>query len=852
MNIERISESEWTSILDGSRDVQIECLPFQLFLANLRNRFQAKNVSARDCIRELKTFYAKFSRLPAVEKDFSRIGNKERASTNRLLDLQETARRITAGQSLMLAGEEDLLRRLPPGNWIGGTIPYFMTRDGACLCKDKIFVSEIPGEFQTSIRSYAEAELPGLYGDAGEGTLSFVILPADSPVHAGFALHAPHYSGFALQPLVGWIAGVDLAAPEKAAPKVFCGGPEALENAAVVMRLKLPADRLAQIHILNLFQPGSGDTIRFPATGFSAITAIISGREQNLAEYLQRLRADPRLPLVADYCGAMVNVSLKEVDVQRGLVEFYAPVVSGVDYKLAQPVEDYVSKFEARLKDSSPDQDNVLFSCNCVLNYLYCNLEGYRAGPLAGPVTFGEIAFQLLNQTLVYVEVVKVAASVPGGPDAELSNARFQLSAAHEELQASESRFRALSESAPLGIFLTDGAGNLLYENPLCRTISGLSSGEGAGRDWLRNVHPTDLPAVAAAIENCQREHRELDHEFRFVHPDGQVRWVHSRTSFLRSETGEITGQVGVVEDVTARKQAEVELERVNRDLIRASREAGVAELASGVLHNVKNVITSISVSAGVVAEQLHRSKSANLDKVTAMLREHSRDLGSFLTEDPKGKLLPAYLEKLAEQLAAERRALLGELQEFEKNVQHIKEIVTMQQDCARLGGTSEKARPVDLIEDSLRFSTAALARHGIQVAREYDSNLPEISVEKHKVLQILVNLIRNAKQACQASDRPDKKLILRATNGGEFIHLVVTDNGIGIPAENLGRIFEHGFTTKKTGHGFGLHSAALTVRDLGGNIQVHSDGPGTGATFILKLPCRPAPSHQPAPKEAP
>ena len=838
MNIDLISESAWTSVIDGTRNVQFEFLALQLFLVNLRNRWQAKEISIQDCIRELTAFYAKFCRLTMAEKDFNKIARLELPKTNQLLDLTETARRITTGQSLMLAGEEALLSALPCGNWIGGTIPYFMAGDGGCLCKDKIFVTEIPGEFQASTRLYAASELSGVYQDAEEGTVSFVILPANSPAHTEFALHAPRYPGFALHPLAGWIAGVDLDAPGTAAAKVFCGGPQPFGDAAVVMRLKLPADRQAHINIINPFQPGNGDTICFPTTGFSATTAVINGQEQNFAEYLQWIKADTRLPLVANYCGAMINVSLKNLGLPDGRVEFFAPVVSGIEYRLARPVADYVSEFEARLKELSPD--HVLFSCNCILNYLHSRLAGRRTGAFVGPVTFGEIAFQLLNQTLVYVEIVKAAPSGPRRTAAETNATAIELSAAHEELQASERRFRALSESSPLGIFLTDASGRVLYDNRHSRKLAGLSPGEAAG-NWMRNVHPSDLPGLIAAIQESEREGCDFMHEFRFVGPDGKTCWVHSRSSRLRSETGGNAGRIGTLQDITERKEAEIQLEQLNQDLIKASREAGIAEVSSSVLHNVKNVINSINVSAGVIAGQLQKSKSSNLTKVTALLREHAADLGSFITEHPQGKLLPGYLEKLAERLAEEHAAVLEELQQFEKNVQHIKDIVTMQQSYAKRGGASEKARPVDLMDDSLRIVAAGLARHGIEVVRENDVSLPEIMVEKHKVLQILVNFIQNAKQACQASDRAGRKLVLQVVNGGNFIHFAVKDNGIGIPPENLSRLFEHGFTTKKDGHGFGLNSAALAVRQLRGDIQVHSGGLGKGATFTLKLPvCRP------------
>ncbi|MGP8198652.1 MAG: two-component system sensor histidine kinase NtrB [Limisphaerales bacterium] len=836
MNIEAITESDWASVIRGTRPVQFEFLALQLFLVNLRNRLQANELSIQDCIRELKAFYTKFSRLPMAEKDFNKIASPEQTTTSRLMDREETARRITAGQSLMLAGEEELLAALPPGNWIGGTTPYFMAADGGCLCKDKIFVTEFPGEFQASTHTYSTAELPGVYHDTGEGTVSFIILPAYSSAHTEFALHASRYADFALHPLVGWIAGIDRAMEGKAAPKVFCGGPQPLGDAAVVMCLKLPADRLPQINIINLFQPDDSDAICFPATGFSATTAVINGQEQNFGEYLQRINADTRLPLVANYSGAMVNVSLKSLDPQNGRVNFCAPVVAGIEYRLASPVKDYVSEFKTRLKDTSPD--NVLFSCNCIHNYLYSKLEGHRTGALVGPVTFGEIAYQLLNQTLVFVEIVKVASPEPRRAGNELSTTKMELSAAYEELQSSERRFRALCESAPMGIFLTDASGRTLYENPRCHKLSGVSpEGVGVAGEWLRSVHPHDLPGVAAAFKACEREGRDFDREFRFVGPDGATHWVHSRASILRSETGAIMGRIGTVEDISERKDAEIELERVNQDLVRASREAGMAELASGVLHNVKNVMNSINVSAGVIANQLKQSKSSSLEKATALLREHAGDLGSFITQDPKGKLLPQFLEQLAQQLAKEHEAVLGELKQFEESVQHIKDVVTTQQSYAKQGGTTVTVKPVDLMEDALRIVSAGLARHGIQLVREYAPNLPDITVEKHKVLQILVNFIRNAKEACQTSDRPDKKVALRATNGGEFVHLSVTDNGIGIAPENLGRLFDHGFTTKKDGHGFGLNSSARTVRELGGDIQVQSDGPGAGATFSLNLP---------------
>jgi signal transduction histidine kinase len=249
-------------------------------------------------------------------------------------------------------------------------------------------------------------------------------------------------------------------------------------------------------------------------------------------------------------------------------------------------------------------------------------------------------------------------------------------------------------------------------------------------------------------------------------------------------------------------------------------------------------VLNSVNVAFACVADGLKRSKAANLSKVVALLREHEADLGGFLTTNAKGKQIPGYLAQLSGHLAGEQAGALKELAQLQKNIEHIKEIVAMQQSYARVSGLTEKVKATDLVEDALRMNAGALDRPDVQLVREYDPQLPEITVEKHKVLQILVNLIRNAKYACDDSRRDDRRLTVRVTNGDHRVRIAIVDNGIGILPENLTRIFNHGFTTRKDGHGFGLHSGALAAKELGGALLVHSDGPGKGATFTLELPC--------------
>ncbi|CAN7426127.1 sensor histidine kinase [Caulobacter sp. LjRoot300] len=287
-------------------------------------------------------------------------------------------------------------------------------------------------------------------------------------------------------------------------------------------------------------------------------------------------------------------------------------------------------------------------------------------------------------------------------------------------------------------------------------------------------------------------------------------------------------------------KERTEQLEQVHVKLIEASRKAGMAEVATGVLHNVGNVLNSVNVSATLVADSVSKSKLSGLSRSAALLKEHELDLGAYLSSDPRGKLLPAYLLQLSEHLQTDQEASIKELNFLRQNIDHIKVIVAMQQSFATASGVEENVNVRELLEDSLRMDMSSLIRHGVEVIQEID-DVPPIMLDKHKALQILVNLVSNARHACNDSGRADKRLTLRLTSGDGRVRLSVADNGAGIPAENLTRIFNHGFTTRKDGHGFGLHSGALAARELGGSLVAQSDGVGLGATFTLELPLSPA-----------
>ena len=321
--------------------------------------------------------------------------------------------------------------------------------------------------------------------------------------------------------------------------------------------------------------------------------------------------------------------------------------------------------------------------------------------------------------------------------------------------------------------------------------------------------------------------------------PDGRITWALTSKLPIRDEFGDIIGTFGLSKDVTAQKQTEQELDKAQKNLVDASRMAGMAEVATGVLHNVGNVLNSLNVSANVIATGLRQSKAASLGKLSTLLREHSAHLGEFLTQDPKGKRIPEFLATLARHTVDERDRLLQEITSLQKNIDHIKEIVSMQQSYATMVGVVEPLDAVTMMEDSLRMNAGALVRHEVSVVREFQ-DVPPILGEKAKVLQILVNLIRNAKYACDEGGSVDKVITLRIEPGeAGRVRLIVQDNGAGILKENLTRIFGHGFTTRATGHGFGLHSSANAAIEMKGSLTVHSDGPGTGATFTIDLPAQ-------------
>lgn len=306
----------------------------------------------------------------------------------------------------------------------------------------------------------------------------------------------------------------------------------------------------------------------------------------------------------------------------------------------------------------------------------------------------------------------------------------------------------------------------------------------------------------------------------------------------IYGESGQVLGATLFCRNITRRKRADARLKEMHHTLVDVSRHAGMAEIATGVLHNVGNTLNSVNIATTLLMDQLRRSRVTGLAKATRLLRENLSDVGTFLVSNPQGRKLPRYLIAAAEELVEEREKMSQEVRELIQSMEHIRSIITTQQQHARTVGATEELHVPRLIDEALRLDAISLDHLGITIVREY-AEVPPLAADPHKLLQILINLLSNARQSLMESQRRDKQLIIRIRLSAEGQHLLidVADNGLGIAPEHMARLFKQGFTTKKTGHGFGLHISSLAAIEMKGRLTCASPGPGQGATFTLELP---------------
>ena len=409
VSIPDIKNPAWEMVISKEETPDFQFLATRILVGQLVSEYDDNTTPEKlsTCIKSLRDFFEKNIENPKVRDDLKKIFDTDNNEMpTKLMSVEKVVRLIRAGKRLVLAGDEGVLSKLPAGNWIGGTIPYFMDSDGGKYTQKRIYVTEIPNfVIMSKTVVYTEQDIHKVYTQSPKTGFSIIILPSSSDVHSAFSLNCPKFDQFATKPLIGWVSGVDVNDIGKITPKVYDGRTSTPhEHSAVVMHVVLPSSKRAEVNIVNIFEQGEGAPLTFPLDGFYTKDVIINGERLNFAAYLKEEGVDTRLPLVADMFGAQINTSFQSVEENR--VDFYAPVYAGIQYRIAKPFKDYVRQFSRKIPKGV--RSKTIFSCNCILNYLYAELEGKRTPGFTGPVTFGEVAYQLLNQTMVYLTIEDV------------------------------------------------------------------------------------------------------------------------------------------------------------------------------------------------------------------------------------------------------------------------------------------------------------------------------------------------------------------------------------------------------------------------------------------------------------
>jgi NO-binding membrane sensor protein with MHYT domain/signal transduction histidine kinase len=347
-------------------------------------------------------------------------------------------------------------------------------------------------------------------------------------------------------------------------------------------------------------------------------------------------------------------------------------------------------------------------------------------------------------------------------------------------------------------------------------------------------THPEDKTVMFDAINQAVKDNKQIcAFRFRVVTPLGDSVHLEAHARIFCDAAGKPERILGVSWDVTDQVMQEERKRDLQSQLRDASRDAGMAEVATGVLHSVGNVLNSLGVSASLMQSQLRDSRVGNVQRVAALLQEQGANAAHFLESDERGRQLPAYLTQLGENLSAENQRLQTEAAAIAAHVGHIRNIVAAQQTYARRGGVTEAIDVAELLDNAVAIHFADMP--DVTIRREYEPQAP-LTIDRHKLIQILGNLLSNARHAIKDCGDQRRELTLRVRQENDSIVIDVQDSGVGIPANVLGRLFEFGYTTKKDGHGFGLHTSAILAKELNGELVAFSEGPGQGARFSLRL----------------
>ena len=351
---------------------------------------------------------------------------------------------------------------------------------------------------------------------------------------------------------------------------------------------------------------------------------------------------------------------------------------------------------------------------------------------------------------------------------------------------------------------------------------------------WLGLIHPEDRERIRQEVGRLTKSAAAVSLRYRIIRPDGAIRHLQSISAIPDASAGGTECIGGIVIDVTERILAEEREESLQRQLRESFLQAGMAQIATGVLHNVGNVLNSLGTANATARRELKHLRVDQLEQATGLLNDNRGELAAFLTDDERGRHLPDYLQALTAHISSNSRAVQAELETTEQLLHHLGNIVGAQQELAGGGGRYEMLRLDELVDAALLMHANEFSQ--IAVVREY-GELPPILTDRHKLLQILVNLISNARDAVEAS-ATDRTIRVKLAHADEHVQVTIEDSGIGMSVDVLAQLWQFGFTTKTHGHGFGLHNSANAAAEIGATLEAHSDGLGHGSSFTLRLPC--------------
>jgi len=414
-----------------------------------------------------------------------------------------------------------------------------------------------------------------------------------------------------------------------------------------------------------------------------------------------------------------------------------------------------------------------------------------------------------------------------------------------QELNELNERLETGQHIAKLGYWELDLKHEKVFWSKELYLLQGLTPGSTIPnyQEALKRIHPEDRARVKSLLEKAIQENKNYEYELRTKHADGEYRWLH--VTCQRTLRNDFPILRGTALDITDRKKDEQELTALQQQLIVSARMAGMAhmagmaDLAASTLHNVGNILNSANVSVQLLRELVAQSDFKKFEKIMTLLEKNKANLGEYLYQDPQGKLIPEYLIILFQNVKKKYDAIVQEIENTSKNISHINDILITQNEMSQPAGITENVLLSQVIEEALRMSSTAFIQYDIRLEKKYQDISP-VLIDKIKLLQILINLIKNATEAVNENSDIDKKIIsifLKENKAKKMITITVKDNGIGILEENLPKLFSMGFTTKTKGHGLGLHMCALHAKDFGGSLIAQSEGIGKGATFTLTFP---------------